>query len=223
MAADTGADVLVPPNLQALLAARLDQLEEPERAVLERGAVEGEIFHRGAVQTLSEDGTVVPRLAALVRKELIRPDRTQLPGDDAFRFRHLLVRDAAYDGLSEGRPRRAPRALRRLAGRARGGSRRGGRDPRLPPRAGSSLQGRAWARPTGSLAERAGERLAAAGRRALARGDQRGGGPAPRARSRAHAAVVVRRAPRDRPGRCAAVASRAAQRSPRPPPSERGS
>ena len=41
MAADTGADVLVPPNLQALLAARLDQLEEPERAVLERGAVEG--------------------------------------------------------------------------------------------------------------------------------------------------------------------------------------
>src|SRR3989475_12928125 len=36
---------------------------------------------------------------ALVRKELVRPDRTQLPGDDAFRFRHLLIRDAAYDGL----------------------------------------------------------------------------------------------------------------------------
>ena len=44
---------------------------------------------------------VVPRLAALVRKELIRPDRTQLPGDDAFRFRHLLIRDAAYEGLSK--------------------------------------------------------------------------------------------------------------------------
>ena len=29
----------------------------------------------------------------------MRPDRTQLPGDDAFRFRHLLIRDAAYDGL----------------------------------------------------------------------------------------------------------------------------
>ena len=35
----------------------------------------------------------------LVRKELVRPDRAQLVGDDAFRFRHLLIRDAAYDGL----------------------------------------------------------------------------------------------------------------------------
>ena len=42
---------------------------------------------------------MTPRLAALVRKELIRPDRPQLPGEDAFRFRHLLIRDAAYDAL----------------------------------------------------------------------------------------------------------------------------
>ena len=42
---------------------------------------------------------MTPRLAALVRKELIRPDTAQLPGDDAFRFRHLLIRDAAYDAL----------------------------------------------------------------------------------------------------------------------------
>jgi tetratricopeptide (TPR) repeat protein len=68
--------------------------------VLERGAVEGEIFHRGAVQALAPDETqVTPRLAALVRKELIRPDRTQLAGDDGFRFRHLLIRDAAYEAL----------------------------------------------------------------------------------------------------------------------------
>ena len=40
-----------------------------------------------------------PRLVSLVRKELVRPDRPQLPGDDAFRFRHLLIRDAAYDAL----------------------------------------------------------------------------------------------------------------------------
>ena len=39
------------------------------------------------------------RLAALVRKELIRPDRPELAGEDAFRFRHLLIRDAAYDAL----------------------------------------------------------------------------------------------------------------------------
>jgi tetratricopeptide (TPR) repeat protein len=36
---------------------------------------------------------------ALVRKELIRPDQSGLPGDDAFRFRHLLIRDAAYAAL----------------------------------------------------------------------------------------------------------------------------
>jgi predicted ATPase len=58
------------------------------------------IFHRGAVQALvPEEPQVTPRLAALVRKELIRPDAPQLPGEDGFRFRHLLIRDAAYDAL----------------------------------------------------------------------------------------------------------------------------
>jgi predicted ATPase len=96
------ADIVVPPTLQALLAARLDRLEPPERGVLERGAVEGEIFHRGAVQALAPDEPqVTPRLAALVRKELIRPDAPQLPGEDGFRFRHLLIRDAAYDALAK--------------------------------------------------------------------------------------------------------------------------
>lgn len=35
----------------------------------------------------------------LVRKELIRAEPTSLFGEDAFRFRHLLVRDAAYDAI----------------------------------------------------------------------------------------------------------------------------
>jgi class 3 adenylate cyclase/tetratricopeptide (TPR) repeat protein len=100
MAAEAGGEVLVPPTLQALLAARLDQLDPAERGVLERGAVEGEIFHRGAVQALAPgEIQVTPRLASLVRKQFLRPDRTQLPGEDAFRFRHLLIRDAAYDAL----------------------------------------------------------------------------------------------------------------------------
>ena len=34
-----------------------------------------------------------------MRRQLIRPDRAQLPGDDGFRFRHLLIRDAAYGAL----------------------------------------------------------------------------------------------------------------------------
>jgi tetratricopeptide (TPR) repeat protein len=45
------------------------------------------------------DGFIDQRLVALVRKELVRPDRAQLTGDDAYRFRHLLIRDAAYDAL----------------------------------------------------------------------------------------------------------------------------
>src|SRR4029077_19431410 len=95
-----GEEVEVPPTLRALLAARLDQLDEPERRVLERGAVEGELFHRGAVQALAPEETeVLPRLGTLVRRDLVRPDRPQLPHEDAYRFRHLLIRDAAYEAL----------------------------------------------------------------------------------------------------------------------------
>ena len=100
MAGVAGDDVEVPPSLRLLLAARLDQLEPGERRVLQRGAIEGEVFHRGAVQTLAPEETqVTPRLAALVRQELIHPDRPQFAGEDAFRFRHLLIRDAAYETL----------------------------------------------------------------------------------------------------------------------------
>jgi class 3 adenylate cyclase/tetratricopeptide (TPR) repeat protein len=99
MAAGAKGEVRVPPTLQSLLAARLDQLETGERTVLERGAVEGAVFHRGAVQALAPETPVTPRLAALVRKELIRPTRAQLADEDGFRFRHLLIRDAAYDSL----------------------------------------------------------------------------------------------------------------------------
>jgi class 3 adenylate cyclase/tetratricopeptide (TPR) repeat protein len=97
-----GGEVQVPPTIQALLAARLDQLDPAERSVLERGSVEGRVFHRGAVAALADgDGSVDQQLVALVRKELVRPDRAQLAGDDAYRFRHLLIRDAAYDSLSK--------------------------------------------------------------------------------------------------------------------------
>ncbi len=68
--------------------------------MLERGSVEGKVFHRGAVRRSRPTSPRSPtRLVALVRKELLRPDRTQLPGDDAYRFRHLLIRDAAYEAL----------------------------------------------------------------------------------------------------------------------------
>jgi hypothetical protein len=94
--------VEVPPTIQALLAARLERLAIEERELLERGAVEGEVFHRLAVKALAGErlaAEIELRLPGLVRKELIRPHPPTLKGDEAFRFRHLLIRDAAYDGL----------------------------------------------------------------------------------------------------------------------------
>jgi class 3 adenylate cyclase/tetratricopeptide (TPR) repeat protein len=94
--------VSVPSTIQALLVARLERLDTDEREVLERGAVEGEVFHRLAVRALADDragAELEVRLGGLVRKELIRPHPAMLRDDEAFRFRHLLIRDAAYDGL----------------------------------------------------------------------------------------------------------------------------
>jgi class 3 adenylate cyclase/tetratricopeptide (TPR) repeat protein len=93
-------NVRVPATIHALLAARLDQLDAHERQVLEGGSIEGRLFHRDAVEALyPEEKEVAARLTALVRKDLVRPDKSELPGSDAFRFRHLLIRDAAYDAL----------------------------------------------------------------------------------------------------------------------------
>jgi class 3 adenylate cyclase/tetratricopeptide (TPR) repeat protein len=104
LVAEDGAagDLGVPPTIQALLAARLDRLGREERAVVERASVEGKVFHQGAVAELVPEplrSDVPQRLVALVRKDLIRPDRSSFPGDEAYRFRHLLIRDAAYDAL----------------------------------------------------------------------------------------------------------------------------
>jgi predicted ATPase len=119
-----GDEIEIPPTIQALLAARLDQLDPSERYVLERGSVEGEVFHRGGVAALVQDETPVDgRLVALVRKDLVRPELGQLAGEDGYRFRHLLIRD----------PRRAPRAVRSVARDAGRGTGRARRDRRLPP------------------------------------------------------------------------------------------
>ncbi|MEP6978039.1 MAG: AAA family ATPase [Thermoleophilia bacterium] len=100
LARESDGEVAVPPTIHALLAARLDGLPADERAVLERGSVEGQVFHRGAVLALGpEEDQVDSRLVALVRKELVRPDPPTIAADEAYRFRHLLIRDAAYESL----------------------------------------------------------------------------------------------------------------------------
>ena len=102
--ASTGVAVRssVPPTIHALLQARIDSLDGDVRVVMERGAVEGEVFHRGTVAELAPDpvrADVATHLATLVRKELIRSTSPMLPQDEGFRFRHLLIRDAAYESL----------------------------------------------------------------------------------------------------------------------------
>ena len=94
----------VPPTIAALLAARLDSLPAGERAVLERASVIGRVFYRAAVVELTpaeERRHVTSYLLSLVRKELIRPDPSTLLGESALHFRHLLLRDAAYNSLSK--------------------------------------------------------------------------------------------------------------------------
>ena len=94
----------IPPTIDALLAARLDRLGPSERAVIERASVVGREFWVGAVDALVPTelrGSIPGTLMTLVRKELVRRGRSSLPGEDAFRFRHILIRDAAYRTISK--------------------------------------------------------------------------------------------------------------------------
>jgi class 3 adenylate cyclase/tetratricopeptide (TPR) repeat protein len=98
------ADFPVPPTLTALLGERLDRLDHGLRLVLERASVEGEVFHRGAVVALSPSGereNVAPSLIALTEQTLVRPAAASFVDEAAFRFRHLLLREAAYRGSAK--------------------------------------------------------------------------------------------------------------------------
>jgi DNA-binding SARP family transcriptional activator/class 3 adenylate cyclase/tetratricopeptide (TPR) repeat protein len=94
----TGTPIPIPATIAALLAARLDQLGDQERALLQRASIIGQVFTAQAVAELSREpapAATDTRWQALMRKELIRADRSPAAGGDAFRFRHLLIRDAA--------------------------------------------------------------------------------------------------------------------------------
>ncbi len=95
-------DVHVPPTIGALLAARIDGLPDAERDVAERASVVGRVFETAAIRELVVDGAtddVGRNLLGLVRKELIRQERAELSVGDAYGFRHVLIRDAAYHAL----------------------------------------------------------------------------------------------------------------------------
>jgi class 3 adenylate cyclase/tetratricopeptide (TPR) repeat protein len=101
-----GEPVDLPPTLDALISARLDARPRPERRTLECASVEGEVFHRGAVLALTAPGersTVDDSLARLTADELVQPTLAALAGEEGYAFHHLLVRDAAYRGMSKRR------------------------------------------------------------------------------------------------------------------------
>ena len=92
----------VPPTIQALLGARVDRLPDDERALLTHVSVEGNVFHRAAMRELAPAALapVADRtLTSLIRRDVIRPERSSFGDDEAFRFRHILIRDAAYRSL----------------------------------------------------------------------------------------------------------------------------
>jgi class 3 adenylate cyclase/tetratricopeptide (TPR) repeat protein len=93
----------MPPSVSALLAARIDRLRDDERAIVGCAAVIGTVFYAEAIAALT--GAPLPEvqqgLGQLLRKEFLRAAATDLPGLSAYRFLHVLVRDAAYAGLAK--------------------------------------------------------------------------------------------------------------------------
>ncbi|PDT81747.1 AAA family ATPase [Sinorhizobium sp. BJ1] len=170
------SELPVPSTINALLAARLEGLPCLERAILTAAAVEGAVFHRSAVNELAcpvldelEDG-----LLALVRRDLIRPEAPLFVGERAYRFRHGMIRDAAYRSL----PKNARADLHeRFAAwlEITAKDRLREFEEIVGYHLEQAFQCRVALGPrdvrAASLAARACERLEAAGRRALVRGD----------------------------------------------------
>jgi predicted ATPase/class 3 adenylate cyclase len=94
----------IPDTLQALIAARIDHLPPGEKSVLQRAAVIGRSFWAGAVAYLGgdEDDELEPLLDDLLLREFVLTEpRSTISGEDAYRFKHVLIREVAYSGLSK--------------------------------------------------------------------------------------------------------------------------
>jgi class 3 adenylate cyclase/ketosteroid isomerase-like protein/tetratricopeptide (TPR) repeat protein len=118
--------VAMPPTIQALLAARIDQLSDDERTILERAAVVGTDVYRGALEALvpaEVAGRLDDLLEGLRRKELLEPSGAYWIDERVLRFHHALIRDAAYARLLLGtRARLHERTARWLEDKTGGGA-----------------------------------------------------------------------------------------------------
>jgi predicted ATPase/class 3 adenylate cyclase len=109
MLAESGTEALsefadrIPDTVQALIAARIDRLPLEEKLLLQRASVIGRVFWAGAVGALSpelENAEAV--LDQLLWRDLITPEaRSTITGETAYRFKHVLIREVAYAGLSK--------------------------------------------------------------------------------------------------------------------------
>jgi class 3 adenylate cyclase/tetratricopeptide (TPR) repeat protein len=97
-----GAEIAVPPTMEAILAARVDNLTGNERACAECAAVIGMEFWAQPLGELA--GEPAERsLDRLRRKLVIEPVRRPGGRGDMLRFRHLLLRDAVYEAIPKAR------------------------------------------------------------------------------------------------------------------------
>jgi class 3 adenylate cyclase/tetratricopeptide (TPR) repeat protein len=102
LAEEGGAIDRIPDTLQALIAARIDRIAPEGKALLQRAAVVGRTFWEGAVEFLSPDAdSIDEHLEDLVLREFVLPDRSSITGETAYKFKHVLIREVAYSGLSK--------------------------------------------------------------------------------------------------------------------------
>ena len=89
----------LPTTVRGLVAARLDALPVAEREVILDASISGRIFWRGALERIARDpACLADALAALERRDLIRRDAvSRIEGDEQWSFKHVLIRDVAYD------------------------------------------------------------------------------------------------------------------------------
>jgi predicted ATPase len=95
----TESVIRVPASISALIAARIDRLADEDRLLLELASVEGVHFSRDVLAELVPEPLrpdLAGRVDGLVRRELVRPDEA-----GRFRFRHQLIREAAYASMTK--------------------------------------------------------------------------------------------------------------------------
>jgi predicted ATPase/class 3 adenylate cyclase len=100
---EDGGLARIPDTVQALIAARIDRLPPAEKTVLQRASVVGRTFWGGAIAHISPDLDAVERLLddLILRDFVVRETRSSISGEQAYRFKHVLIREVAYSGLSK--------------------------------------------------------------------------------------------------------------------------